>query len=714
MALALVSCAHPAATGKPTKLKAFLPPAEVPALLTRDNYQHEREKYDTLPPDTPGRGTIRAMLMEYLLSQARRQQARKASPDALFKTFLSLAALYHPREIYKGKIVNPGLSKLCAHLMQLFSPRGDEEKVLQPMVVRLSLEPQDAVLTKKYDLMTRWIDETQQLTHGQSAKGALLIKIMENAARVWPSAFVVETLRELYIERRITFAQALNGSSHRRLRRSLPAILQGSYFYLGFHVARLYLWVDQPYEALKRLREVLDESDHENELRQLLERAVSPAANVKDQIQLSEYFEEKDPDVALKICQAAAERFPGQAAALECAGKLAATLKRPLLAIRNLERAVALTPEDLSLTKALASQYHRHLFDLIGDEKLEQAKKRLALIEAFYGKVEARFKAPLQPPLSKAHYAIGHGFYNAGKIDQAIAAFKRSIATEASPEVNVQLAVIQIKRGQGDRALKLLTETEALPMQHQAERIYWQGRIDGLRGQILRAAGQQAESAAALKRSLAAWAEWQNLGLHPGAKAEALVHMARSFYLLGERAAAMDALDQAIDVKPDRKETYADVIALLATFGHLPEALDAYHRALGRAEVSEYLKTYCSFWIIGLARRAGVVPDALAVAHLRGLRGDKWYVRLAQLFLGKKSYEQLLVEADTVGKQAELHFYWAEELLARGAPEAARALWQKVLGTDMMAFYEYDMAAFDLKFGPSKVTPLPVDRKQKP
>ena len=123
-----------------------------------------------------------------------------------------------------------------------------------------------------------------------------------------------------------------------------------------------------------------------------------------------------------------------------------------------------------------------------------------------------------------------------------------------------------------------------------------------------------------------------------------------------------------------------------------------------------YLKAYCSFWVIGLARRAGLPPDALALSYLRQLRGQEWYNRLAQLVLGNTTFAALRREADTRGRLAELSFYEADRLLALGQLEQARALWQQVTGSRMMAFFEYDMASFNLRYGPATVTTRPLER----
>jgi tetratricopeptide (TPR) repeat protein len=542
-----------------------------------------------------------------------------------------------------------------------------------------------------------------------------LIRVLEKTVRRWPSAFAIEELRRLYIERRLTIARTFGvGGFHRSLRDALPTMLRGHIQeQTGFNIARLYLRVERAYEALTRLRELEGDTPRETELRALLEQAVSPSATVKDQIRLAEHFDEKrDRDIALRVCQAAAERHPDDPAPFECVGRIAAALDRVHLAIVSLERAVQLAPDQLAFAEALARQYQRRLFELIGDEQLELARSQLERIEAFYRRCEHRFKTALRPGLGRVYYAMGHGYYNAGRPAPAAAAFEKSVAAERSPDALVQLALIRLKRGDGAGAERYLARAETSPMSIPAERIFWQGRIEGLRGRALELAGRPAQSRAAHRRALEAWREWQALARSPDARAEAYLYAAHSHYALGEKSKALDALDQAIDVQPERKETYADAIAFLYTHGHLPEALDALHRALGRSEVTPYLKTYCSFWVMGLARRAAQEPDMLALSHLRSVTKAKgWYGRLAQLALGEVSYEQLLAEAKSVGNRAELYYYRADQLLGAGRSVDARELWQKVVDTQMMAFYEFDMAAFNLRVGAAPVSTRPLDRR---
>jgi hypothetical protein len=148
------------------------------------------------------------------------------------------------------------------------------------------------------------------------------------------------------------------------------------------------------------------------------------------------------------------------------------------------------------------------------------------------------------------------------------------------------------------------------------------------------------------------------------------------------------------------------VIAYLVQRGELEDALDAYHRALGRSEVTEYIKVYCSLWIVDLGMRAGQPVDPLASAFLASTSGSKWYADLARWATGREDEKAITKRADTLGRKAELMFYRAMRALRDGNKAEAEALWRKVIETDMMAFFEYDMAAFYLKNGGAPAAPI--------
>ena len=139
------------------------------------------------------------------------------------------------------------------------------------------------------------------------------------------------------------------------------------------------------------------------------------------------------------------------------------------------------------------------------------------------------------------------------------------------------------------------------------------------------------------------------------------------------------------------------MLAFLIPRGEREECLDTFHRALGHAGVSEYLKVYFSLWMTDLDRRTGHSEDLLAHHFLESTDGPRWHHALARWAAGRASDADLALRADTTGKRAEADFYRAMRKLADGRSDEARTLWRKVIDTGMMAFFEFDMASFFLR-----------------
>jgi hypothetical protein len=155
-------------------------------------------------------------------------------------------------------------------------------------------------------------------------------------------------------------------------------------------------------------------------------------------------------------------------------------------------------------------------------------------------------------------------------------------------------------------------------------------------------------------------------------------------------------LEKAIDIDSDGADTHIQVVAFLVTQGEYARALDAYHRAVIADRIGDYHKVYMSLWLLGEARRLGVAPDPLAVEYLGERDGGLWHDELARLATGRVGVAELAGRAHSRARKAELAYYTA----ALGAGEAGggrppaeiRALLEHVVATDMVLFFEYDMA----------------------
>src|SRR5690606_11290652 len=106
-------------------------------------------------------------------------------------------------------------------------------------------------------------------------------------------------------------------------------------------------------------------------------------------------------------------------------------------------------------------------------------------------------------------------------------------------------------------------------------------------------------------------------------------------WALGDRDTALRAFEAAVDVDEDGEDTHTSVVSFLITRGDYERALDAYHRALGNYEISDYAKVYMSLWVLAEARRRGEAPDPLAEEFLAGREGALWYDDLARYATGR-------------------------------------------------------------------------------
>src|SRR5262249_9709300 len=130
-------------------------------------------------------------------------------------------------------------------------------------------------------------------------------------------------------------------------------------------------------------------------------------------------------------------------------------------------------------------------------------------------------------------------------------------------------------------------------------------------------------------------------------------------------------------------------------------AEELYHRALGRS-ISEYLKVYMSLWLASLERRTGEPRDAAPEQVLAGLRRDgRGDPGVAAWWAGRLGAAGRRAQADTAAKRCEADFYSAMRRFSVGEADGGRALLRKVIETQMMAFFEFDMASYFLHSPPA-------------
>ena len=686
-------------------------------IRTEEDYTAARADYDSMLPGEAGRLEHRSALLAYLLHEADSALARNHADDAEqpFKQALGLYAAVDLRDRTAAKGRDASAVANTARAYELgFRKRGAHEQVLMALAARISLSPKDDDPKRRYGEVIVWLEGAVGDDDGPDG-AARVIDDLEAVAKVFPSPFIVEELDRRYHEVRLPPPARSARQSMRALRELVKEEQRAS---RAYEIARLYLRISDPTKAasaMLAMRVAGKLRGDETDFAQLVEKAAARDAVGTDEVALamgiirqSRERNGDDRDVALQVCRDAELRFPKAVEPGLCAGQLALSMEQLGTAQRAFEAVRALDPSRREAWEALAHIYEARLFQMVTEEELDVSglPAALARVEAFHAEATKRFPSqPLDPGVAGAVFQVGRGYYNAGHIADAEKYLQRSIELAPSRDALELEAQVRLRRNDPQRAAALVERAINLTAGGKEEQLYRRAKSRRLLADAVDAAGETAAAAQTRRGAVEDWDVLLDLGLQQKEfAAEALLERGKLLYQLGDREEGLHSLARAIDTLPDHGSSYADVIAFLVPRAELSEALDAYHRALGRPEVTDYLKVYCSLWIVDLAHRAGQPEDPLALAYLRSADGGKWFDALARWATGRESEADLVARADTQARKAECAFYRSMKALRDGHTEDAQRLWKEVVATDMMAFFEYDMASLYVRGG-APITP---------
>jgi tetratricopeptide (TPR) repeat protein len=712
--------------------EAGLPP--LPAFAAVEPSSEERladalQVFESTPPGARQRAALRESLARHLTRALPSVLAKGQDGDG-YKRFRLLISLYRNElargERQLGEQELAPLAKAARLLHKAFSKRGAALETLTALGV---LETVDASSRnrwqREFDQVVDWLTELEEPLLGSvvpfNDPGEALGKVFE----LWPSPFVRERLSLLLTRQYVAirpFPLLPKLPTDRPYRLALDAANT-----FPWERLRLLLLEGDTYRAKKYLDSMRAQGGGDQRLLGLATLALGPKATSKDWIALAEAYAPRWPSFTQEICSRLAKADPSDASAHFCLGSLALGRERTLVAIGHLADALRANPRHREAWERFAAAYLDRLVALLGQERLDQVEREVRFLELFHGAAQKRWPGnPLKTSLADVYFVLGRGLFNEGRIDEAVRTLERAMRLKPTPQIHMQLGEIHFWRGKHRQAIRSFQDVYADLKDGSAWRAYWELRLapivarshSEIAKQLDRDASKTSdlptrvslERAAKTERATADLVRSHALQVGKALltnfrsnnlRAEILYHVGWIFWQAGQQRIALQSFNTALDEAPNRSSTYVDVISFLVMRGHFDDALDAYHRALARPEVSEYLKAYCTFWILDLGRRAKVDPERLGLAevYLRHLRGSQWFHRLARFVRKELTYEALAKEATTKGQRAELDFYHSMALLEQGKAREARALWQRIVDSEMMAFFEYKMVRSYLASG---------------
>jgi len=599
-----------------------------------------------------------------------------------------------PAEVGRGLAAQ---TELLRGLRALFGRSGALEPTVQTLVLLAEIEPAArAAHLAELDEVLGFADDLAMAEHGPDATRAQPIVLLEPTALALPLPWLVDRYVDLEVDRQRAVAQLID-----RRGASLPLVrAHHDFLASGRRIANVLARgrrAPEIHRALTRLSLTYGAD------RALVVRAEvvadQPTAEAYGELATALTADDHAPDAAaaLAVCLAGLARFPGTPALLAAAGGDARTLGRIDQAIALYEQALHATGElDAGLALRLGRLYAERI------QRLASGGRPSAANDAWHAALRYTARAASAHPHSVwqktaaiAESALGRGLASQGMLDDAKHALTASIERAPSIDAYETLVTIDVQTDRYADAQKWAQKGIAMLSDQTTSDRYRRAKLERLAADGLRRSGKLRPATERYLESLRSWASLgDNKDLPRAVAAERELDMSRTMWWLGDPAKAVELAMRALDRDPDSEDLATTAVAFLIEAGRYRDALDAYHRSLGEAAISDFHKTYMSLWILGEAARAGAPRDGLADDYLAGRRGDAWYERLAQLATGKHSYAEIAPLATTGPRRAELAFYGA---LLGFAPEAAtpqgrRKLLEQVVAAQLVLDAEYDLA----------------------
>jgi tetratricopeptide (TPR) repeat protein len=742
--------------------------------LVEEEFLDARLTFQSLPVYAPEREALRSRLLAYLLAplDAVTAETLRATSDGLVNaeydkqvlaSFQDALTLFHPAELAHGlrlpALDHQRLLRIANLVRTLFGAQGAEGESILALAVLAVLEPSSPRWSQELQDVLTWAQYGKQLTAGNSQRESPPTprRLLEEATWRWPSPALVKGLSASIIDRHDQLTghlrRPLGGGTHAGMFGEELLEDADAVTVLAPTIATVYLRaadIDGASAALARLKDLPGDDAALRALVNAVAHKLSPSP--AEFAALARRFLPKlplldgtsadrvDAWAAFRVLELGLRFHPKTIELLVLQSRVARLVNSPLLALELLEEAEPLMRQQSAAKReqeGLAKETVELQFALfrvrMDPEDIRPAQRHAEGLRSRMKQARQQFGDKLEWLSDKpVELELARNYVDAGMTLKA-----EPILSEATQEANVevettlQLGNLFLKKGNAAEAVRVLHEglerhQPEEPPQETIGYVESHSKLARALGQALELAGRDSDAQKAYRTALLGWDRLMIDHLRNrrrGPRAEATLEVARLYYLMGRREEGLQKFAEAVEADETRDQTYSDSLAFLVQRGELDAAIDIFRRALSKGgdAVSEYVKVYASLWIVDLSKRNGRAPEPSAQAYLafiahralvlRPPRAAAWYAQLARFALGEVSFNDLQAQAATPGRKAEILFYQSMHLLQQGKNDEAHTLWTQVLQTDMVSFFEYEMASYYLRQGALN-TPKEVEHSE--
>ena len=666
---------------------------DLPAEVDAENFGDTLRLYHSLSLDSPARPELRERLLAHLdgLSEP---LLDGDDFDALVQHFGRMTDLLMPEDVGAGR-VPPSYARVARAVVDAAEPRGDEARVLAGLRILRAIDEEDAELAEAYDEVVTWGRDARAQLPTAFERYSQLIAIWDEHARLAPAPEVLQTLAQLHVDRRDSVMESFREGPENMLRMG-PLTTQVMRI-APLDVTAVYLRYGDVTSAITHLQAMGGSGETETRLIQILEQARGDDDVAADAlVELAEAYREPRPDTGQGLCRAGLRRFGQDARFPTCLARLAADAADHDAAIAWYAEAIELAPDVRGLYDEALQRIDEFLARGLFDQDASRARGFARRAEHMLDERMRRWP-DAAPPVARGRIQllVGTAEMHAGHPSEAKEHFEASLASAETPDALLQLGLLEERTGDPREALRLYRRALDLTPNEDPGDALQRARILEHLGDAYRMAEEADQARRMYRQSLEAWERLQPmLQAGPGL---ARLQVRRGVLLdrLGEREPARRAFQEAMTAAPQMRETYATVLAHLvsAEAVDLELATEVFRQSMRQLTLQAEWKVYFALWVKAIAARAGGEVSADVEMVLREQAdASGWSGRLAAFGIGDLPYGELLEAAGTEGEETEAHFYEGARRLADGDATGARQLFERVLATRMVGFYEYTMA----------------------
>lgn len=695
IALFLAACGGPA-TGTRHGGDGDGPPA-----IDASNVHEVHRAYLRMDPADDARIAWRDALMAHY-AQGSSAVLERGDYDAVVEHLARLTELMTPADVEANRVPDV-VAPVARWVIEHGSPRGDEGRVMGAHLLLAAIgEDRDAHVSEREEI-AQWGRSARASISNPIERYGELIQVWEQHEQIAPSPEVLDMLARLYLEQRDALRSSFGpegqgnltpGEIDFRQLRLVPLLIQRA----PLDVAAVFLRhgdLEGAVAHVERIEPAGEDTQLLTRLTELLEQAQennrSGAAALAE---LAQGFSQARPSISSAICRLGVRRFPDEASFPLCLARAAIAAERASEATAWYAEAVRLAPETREVhdeaLRQLSELMENGIFDQDIGESRSIATSALSILEQY----EERW--PTQTPdVTRAQILMHLGLaeMSSGNVAEARQRLRESLAIEESREAHVQLGLLAERLGQGeDAATHYRAALDATPPDG-VEGMAGRAELTERLGDAFRRAGRERQAQRMYGQALS---QWDTILQSVSGPRSSIGHVRRGILLshLGEHTQSNEAFAAAIEAAPTWRGPYASILAhLVVSDPNLELAQRVLRRAQFQLQLEPEWKVYFALWVQAIAARASEEPERDVRLLLEELaEGSDWSNRLAAFGGRSLEYPALREHASNRGQRVEADFYQGARLLGAGDSDGARRLFERVIESGMVSFYEYAMA----------------------